>query len=87
MTEEIPKPLEREPQQIAKPLPKSKFRTYWSATAGKIRSFWIESKRVLKVTKKPGKEEFKMIVTVSGLGLAVVGLIGFLIHVAKELLF
>lgn len=87
MMEEIPKTLEREPQQIGKPLPKSKLKTYWSKTFAKMRSWFIEAKRVLKVTKKPGKEEFKMIVTVSGLGLAIVGLIGFVIHVIKEVLF
>lgn len=57
-------------------------------------SFWIKTKRfgreclrVLKVTKKPSSEEFKIIVKVSGLGILVIGLIGFVIQMAKQLLF
>ena len=46
----------------------------------------LEYRRVLKVTKKPNNEEFKTIVKVSGLGMLVIGLIGFLITLVKELL-
>ncbi len=53
----------------------------------KFKEFLRESRRVLKVTKKPGTEEFKTIVKVSGLGIIVIGLIGFVIHFAKQLLF
>ena len=51
-------------------------RTLWS----RFKSFLIESKRVFKVTKKPGKEEFKVIVKVSGIGMLVIGAIGFIIQ-------
>ena len=53
----------------------------------KIKRFAIECKRVLKVTKKPNKEEFKVIVKVSGLGMIIVGLVGFIIQMIKVLLF
>jgi protein transport protein SEC61 subunit gamma-like protein len=53
----------------------------------KFGNFIRESKRVLKVTKKPTKEEFKTIVKVSALGMAVIGLIGFLIILIKQTLF
>jgi len=53
----------------------------------KFKEFLIECKRVLKVTKKPSRDEFKTIVKVSGVGILIIGLIGFLIHFAKELLF
>jgi len=53
----------------------------------KFKEFIIECKRVLKVTKKPSRDEFKTIVKVSGVGILIIGLIGFLIHFAKELLF
>ena len=56
-------------------------RTFWT----KARSFWIQCKRVLKITKKPSKEEFKVIVKVSGLGILIIGLIGFLIHILWRL--
>ena len=43
--------------------------------------FYKECVRVLKVTKKPSNEEFKTIVKVSGLGILVIGLIGFIVHI------
>ncbi len=51
----------------------------------KIKRFAIECKRVLKVTKKPNKTEFKVIVKVSGLGMLIIGLIGFIIQMFKVL--
>ena len=53
----------------------------------KFKEFLKECRRVLKVTKKPNAEEFKTIVKVSGLGIIAIGLIGFIIHFAKQLLF
>ncbi len=46
----------------------------------KMKSFFLQCKRVLKITKKPSKEEFKIIVKVSGIGILVIGAIGFVIH-------
>ncbi len=48
-----------------------------------FKEFIKECKRVLKVTRKPNKEEFKTIVKVSGLGMILIGSIGFLLHVIK----
>ena len=53
----------------------------------KLKNFYRECVRVLQVTKKPDKEEFKTIVKASGLGMAIIGLIGFLIQMGKALLF
>ncbi|MFQ5474831.1 MAG: protein translocase SEC61 complex subunit gamma [Candidatus Nanoarchaeia archaeon] len=52
----------------------------------KILSFTRECRRVLKVTKKPSNEEFKTIVKVTGLGMTVIGMVGFLVQLVKELL-
>ena len=52
----------------------------------KLRSFVIQSRRVLKITKKPSKEEFKVIVKVSGIGIGIIGAIGFFIHIGWKLL-
>ncbi|MCH8067462.1 MAG: protein translocase SEC61 complex subunit gamma [Nanoarchaeota archaeon] len=59
-----------------------------------LSSYWIrfkrfinESIRVLKVTRKPNALEFKTIVKVSGLGIIIIGLIGFVITMAKQLIF
>ena len=57
--------------------------SYWV----KFKSFINECLRVLRVTRKPDKIEFKTIVKVSGLGMIVIGLIGFMITMIKELLF
>jgi len=53
----------------------------------KIKRFTKECKRVLKVTKKPSSTEFKTIVKVSGLGILIIGFIGFAVHMVKQLLF
>ncbi|WP_406671400.1 protein translocase SEC61 complex subunit gamma [Methanolobus sp. ZRKC4] len=37
--------------------------------------------RVLKLTKKPSREEFQMIAKVAGLGILAIGFVGFLIYV------
>ena len=51
----------------------------------KFRRFTKECVRVLKVTKKPSSIEFKTIVKVSGLGMLLIGFIGFIIQVAYML--
>jgi len=40
----------------------------------------VEYKRVLLVTKKPGKEEFLTVAKVSAIGALLIGLIGFIIN-------
>jgi len=51
----------------------------------KIKTFALECKRVFTITKKPSKEEFKIIVKVSGIGILIIGLLGFIIQVAFQL--
>ena len=53
----------------------------------KIKSFVRECIRVLRITKKPSGYEFKTIVKVSGIGILIIGLIGFLIQMVKLLFF
>ena len=52
----------------------------------KLKSFIKESIRILKITKKPNKEEFKVIVKISGLGIILIGMTGFIITVLWTLL-
>lgn len=54
---------------------------------GKLKSFVKECARVLKITKKPTKEEFKTISKVSGLGILIIGLLGFIVHFIDVLIF
>ena len=53
----------------------------------RFKSFCLECWRVLKITKKPDKFEFKTIVKMSGLGMMIIGLIGFIIQMVKLLFF
>ena len=53
----------------------------------KIKRFLKETHRVLKITKKPNREEFKTTVKVTGLGAGVIGLLGFIIFLIKQLVF
>jgi protein transport protein SEC61 subunit gamma-like protein len=48
-----------------------------------IKDFFHKCIRVLKVTKKPSKQEYLTIVKMSGLGILIVGLLGFLIYMAN----
>lgn len=52
----------------------------------RLKSFIRESIRVFKITKKPSKQEFGVIVKVSSIGIAIIGAVGFLIHIVWELL-
>ncbi len=52
----------------------------------KLKSFVLECKRVLIVTKKPTKEEFKMIFKASGIGMLIIGFIGFVIFIMGDLM-
>lgn len=66
------------PPQTVEPAPELK-------EPSKIQRYIQECLRVLKVTKKPTMQEFKTIVKVSGLGMLLIGLIGFAINLVKEL--
>lgn len=52
-----------------------------------LREHYIESRRVFKVTKRPDPEEFKTIIKVSGLGMTIIGLIGFIISMIYLVVF
>ncbi len=51
----------------------------------RLKSFILESRRVFRITKKPSKEEFKAIVKISSIGIAVIGIIGFIIQIIWRL--
>ena len=46
---------------------------------GKLKVFFKKCKRVWNVLKKPSKKEFETISKVSGIGIALLGVIGFII--------
>lgn len=51
----------------------------------RFKSFLVECRRVWQVTKKPNREELKIIVKVTGIGILVIGFIGFVINIAWQL--
>jgi protein transport protein SEC61 subunit gamma-like protein len=51
----------------------------------KLKRFVRECIRVLKVTKKPTSMEFKTIVKVSGIGIIIIGMLGFVIQMIEQL--
>ncbi|MFH1642590.1 MAG: protein translocase SEC61 complex subunit gamma [Nanoarchaeota archaeon] len=53
----------------------------------KLKTFGNECIRVLKITKKPDSFEFKTIAKAAGLGMLIIGGIGFIIQLIKLLLF
>ena len=53
----------------------------------RFKIFFNECRRVLMVTKKPDSFEFKTIVKVSGIGILIIGAIGFIIQMVKVLIF
>lgn len=54
---------------------------------GKVKRFLKECARVIHVTKKPSKEEYKNTLKITAIGAAIIGAIGFIIFLIKQLLF
>jgi len=54
------------------------------ATLQELKKFWKKCKRVWYVLKKPSKKEFQMIAKVSGIGIALLGVIGFIISILMK---
>ena len=57
------------------------------AVVTKLRAFIGECRRVLTVTKKPTRDELVTIVKVAGIGIALIGLIGFVLQIIDKLIF
>lgn len=45
-----------------------------------------ETKRVLMITEKPDREEFSMSAKVTGAGMVIIGIVGFIFYLASTLL-
>jgi protein transport protein SEC61 subunit gamma-like protein len=55
----------------------------WKNTAlEKLREY----RRVLKISEKPDREEFEMSAKVTGVGIIIIGLVGFIFYMASNLL-
>ncbi len=56
------------------------------ALLARLKEFISESRRVLRVTKKPNGTELRNIVKISGIGILVIGILGFLIQMMATVL-
>lgn len=54
---------------------------------GRLKKFFKETMRVLRITKKPNKEEYLTSVKITGIGIAIIGAIGFVIFLIVQLFF
>lgn len=45
-----------------------------------------ETRRVLKITEKPDREEFSMSAKVTGAGMIIIGVLGFMFYLASNIL-
>ena len=53
----------------------------------KVKRFVKETHRVMKITKKPSKQEWMTATKITALGTAVIGAVGFALFIIKQLLF
>jgi protein transport protein SEC61 subunit gamma-like protein len=51
-----------------------------------ILNFIKQCKRVLHVAKKPDKEEYTNVAKITGLGIIIIGVIGFVISITSQLI-
>ncbi len=47
----------------------------------KLKAFTVKSKRVWHTLKKPTRQEFNMVSKISAIGIAILGVLGFLISI------
>jgi protein transport protein SEC61 subunit gamma-like protein len=52
----------------------------------RLKIFTKECVRVFKITKKPDKQEFMMVSKIAGVGILIIGAIGFIVHLLQQLL-
>ena len=45
----------------------------------RVKTFWANSKRVMKMARKPTVKEMRLILRITGLGVVVIGAVGFVV--------
>ncbi|PIN75459.1 protein translocase SEC61 complex subunit gamma [Candidatus Woesearchaeota archaeon CG10_big_fil_rev_8_21_14_0_10_36_11] len=53
----------------------------------RVKRFIKETLRVLRITKKPDRTEYMSLVKVTGIGILIIGALGFVLHLVKQLFF
>ncbi|MCD7781918.1 MAG: protein translocase SEC61 complex subunit gamma [Methanosphaera sp.] len=52
-----------------------------------IEGFFKQCERVLRVSRKPDADEYKTVAKVTGVGIILIGLIGYIITILTEVIF
>ena len=52
-----------------------------------INGFLKQCERVLRISKKPDNEEYLTVAKVTGVGIIIIGLIGFILSIVSQVLF
>ncbi|OYT53874.1 MAG: protein translocase SEC61 complex subunit gamma [Candidatus Altiarchaeales archaeon ex4484_2] len=53
---------------------------------GRIKKAYSETRRILRLTRKPKKSEYEETAKITGLGMTVIGLVGFIVFIISELI-
>ena len=53
---------------------------------GRLKVFIMQARRVLLVASKPDKHEYLQAAKITGLGMALIGILGFLIFISVQLM-
>lgn len=67
-------------------LNKENLKTQVSKARNAVKSRIREYQRVLKISEKPDREEFETSAKVTGLGILLIGIVGFLFYLAANLI-
>lgn len=51
-----------------------------------VASFIKQCKKVLRVSKKPGRDEYINVAKVTGIGIIIIGVVGFVISIIAQLI-
>lgn len=64
----------------------SDVKQYAADTKERVVDRYKETRRVLKITEKPDREEFEMSAKVTGAGMLIIGFLGFIFYLASNLI-
>ena len=83
------KPVEpvQQPQQQQKPVEKQVVKEKKPGIFSKIKSKLDQYKRTIEVARKPNKEEYMASIKITGIGILLLGFIGFIIYIIYHLAF
>jgi len=56
------------------------------SVSGTLKKAYSETRRILRLTRKPKKSEFEETAKITGVGMIVVGLVGFIVFMVSEII-